>query len=166
MELFFVPKFHASEYFFGSLNCLFAKIKYPLKGSRTCCQGLLNFGFLKYIDLPLNNDLIPSGINLFADQSPPPITLPALALDTPHFLLSLKKLSLYALIIISEEDFDEVVKESPWVVDAIFLMIENFNNNEEVDFGHDQNFKMNNLYSGIQDLMSKFEQFEKEQKDF
>lgn len=45
-------------------------------------------------------------------------------------------------------------------------MIENFNNNEEIDFGHDQNFKMNHLYDGIQDLMSKFEQFEKEQKDF
>ena len=67
---------------------------------------------------------------------------------------------------LSEEDFDEVIEESPWVVDAVFLMIENFNNNEEIDFGHDQNFKMNHLYDGIQDLMSKFEQFEKEQKDF
>ena len=54
-----------------------------------------------------------SGINLFADQSPPPITLPALALDIPQFLLSLKKLSLYALIIISEEDFDALYGSIP-----------------------------------------------------
>ena len=49
---------------------------------------------------------MPSGINLLADQSPPPITFPALALEMPHFLLSLKKLSRYALIINSDEDLD------------------------------------------------------------
>ena len=37
-------------------------------------------------------ELIESGINLFSDQSPPPITFPALALARPHFFL-LKKLS-------------------------------------------------------------------------
>ena len=47
-----------------------------------------------------------SGISLFADQSPPPITFPALALEIPQFFFPLKKLSLYALIINSADAFD------------------------------------------------------------
>ena len=47
-----------------------------------------------------------SGINLFGDQSPPPITLPALALAIPHLDLLLKKLLKYELIIISAQAFD------------------------------------------------------------
>ena len=48
-------------------------------GSKTCCQGLVNVGFLiskVFLNFIL---LIMSGINLFSAQSPPPITFPALA---------------------------------------------------------------------------------------
>ena len=47
-----------------------------------------------------------SGINLFGDQSPPPITFPALPEDKPGNLFFVKKLSLYALTINSVDDFD------------------------------------------------------------
>ena len=53
--------------------------------SKTCCQGLVEFGnridnfFLFLIDF------IQSGISLFSDQSPPPITFPALATDIFKF---------------------------------------------------------------------------------
>ena len=55
------------------------KIKYPLRASNTCCQGLVECGLLILTDLFLDQALTQSGINLFEDQSPPPITLPALA---------------------------------------------------------------------------------------
>ena len=80
-EFGFVPKFQAAEYFFGFRYCLNAKIIYPLKGSRTCCHGLLKLGFLIIIFFFVNKDLITSGISLFFDQSPPPITFPALTLE-------------------------------------------------------------------------------------
>ena len=79
----FVPKFHAPEKFKGLEYCFFAKIKYPFKGSKTCCHGLLKFGFLSTIVFLELIDLIQSGINLLSDQSPPPITLPALPVDIP-----------------------------------------------------------------------------------
>ena len=66
----------------------------------------------------------------------------------------------------SEEDFDQVVKESPWVVDAVFQMVEMFNSTEEVDFGQEEHFKMNDLYRGVQDLMQKYQDYEREQKEF
>ena len=78
-----VPKFHAPTYFFGFSNCFFAKNKYPFNGSKTNCQGLLKLGFLISIFLFFIKDLITSGIRRFVDQSPPPITLPALAEETP-----------------------------------------------------------------------------------
>ena len=37
-------------------------------------------------------EFIASGINLFSDQSPPPITLPARPLASPHFLIFKKTL--------------------------------------------------------------------------
>ena len=51
----------------------------PFNGSITCCHGLLAFGFLIEMVFLLDNDLITSGIIRSLDQSPPPITLPALA---------------------------------------------------------------------------------------
>ena len=86
MTVFFSePKFHAPEYFVGFLKSFSARTKYPFIGSKTCCQGLLNPGFLILINLFLSSELIVSGISLLGDQSPPPITLPALADATPIF---------------------------------------------------------------------------------
>ena len=92
-ELRLVPKFQAPENFFGFLNWSLAKNKYPFNGSNTCCHGLLKFGFLKIIVFFFRIDLIQSGISLLFDQSPPPITFPALPVEIPTFLY-LKKLSL------------------------------------------------------------------------
>ena len=44
----------------------------------------IKFGFLRTIVLLFIIDLIASGISLFFDQSPPPITFPALAVAIPH----------------------------------------------------------------------------------
>ena len=48
-------------------------------GSSTCCQGLVEFGFLIDNLLFLLHESIASGTILSLPQSPPPITLPALA---------------------------------------------------------------------------------------
>ena len=42
----FVPKFQAPENLFLFIVNLHPSHKYPYKGSKTCCHGLLNFGFL------------------------------------------------------------------------------------------------------------------------
>ena len=60
-----------------------ANFKYPLSGSKTCCQGLVAFGFLIKTVLLSFKALIVSGIILSFAQSPPPITLPALAEAIP-----------------------------------------------------------------------------------
>ena len=70
-----------------------AKVKYPLTASNTCCHGRVDFGFLMITFLFLDQDLKQSGINLFSDQSPPPITFPALA-TAIFFLLSCLKYEL------------------------------------------------------------------------
>ena len=46
----------------------------------------MKFGFLIFIIFLLINESIVSGINLFGEESPPPITLPALAEAKPIFL--------------------------------------------------------------------------------
>ena len=58
---------------------------YPLSGSRTCCQGLVDLGFLMISCLLPSIDLIISGIRRLFDQSPPPITFPALQIPTLIF---------------------------------------------------------------------------------
>ena len=63
---------------------------YPYKASRTCCQGLVASGFLIITFLFLDHDLTQSGMRRFSDQSPPPITLPALATANLIFFLSTK----------------------------------------------------------------------------
>ena len=68
-----------------------AKLRYPDRGSNTCCQGLVDSGFLNITFSPFAQDLIQSGIILFGAQSPPPITFPALAIPIFIFLLLLKK---------------------------------------------------------------------------
>ena len=90
IELGLVPKFHVEEYLLGCSNCFLARIKYPFKGSRTCCQGLLKFGLRITIVFFLIIDLMQSGIKRFSDQSPPPITLPALAVETAQNFLFFK----------------------------------------------------------------------------
>ena len=48
-------------------------------------------GFLKNTFFPLDQDLMQSGINLSNDQSPPPITFPALAIPKVIFEFFLPK---------------------------------------------------------------------------
>ena len=64
---------------------------------------------------------------------------------------------------LSEEEFDEVAKESPWVVDSIFDVIESFSGDEEIDLGQGEPFKMESLHQGIHDMMNKFKEYEKNQ---
>ena len=69
--------------------------RYPERASNTCCQGLVEFGFLISGILFLSHIFIQSGIRRFFDQSPPPITLPALAVQilSDLFFLSILKFS-------------------------------------------------------------------------
>ena len=60
------------------VNCL-AKDKYPLRGSRTCWNGLVDSGEFIFTGLFFIHAFMQSGTILFWAQSPPPITLPALA---------------------------------------------------------------------------------------
>ena len=59
-------------------------IDYPLMG-KTCCHGLVDSGFLKITGLFFDQALTQSGTILFSDQSPPPITFPALAIAIFNF---------------------------------------------------------------------------------
>ena len=62
--------------------------KLPLKH---LCQGLVEFGLRIITVLFFAYDLIQSGINLSFDQSPPPITFPALATHIKILLFFLKR---------------------------------------------------------------------------
>ena len=62
-----------------------ANIKYPPTASKTCCQGRVDFGFLITTFFFLDQDFTQSGISLSSDQSPPPITFPALAIPIKIF---------------------------------------------------------------------------------
>ena len=80
MEVISGPKLKDDAIFlFSVLYNFSARIIYPARGSITCCQGLVDSGFLISILLFLTNALDISGTILLADQSPPPITLPARA---------------------------------------------------------------------------------------
>ena len=63
-----------------------ARSKYPAADSSTCCQGLVDLGFLIITFLFFDHDFTQSGINRFSDQSPPPITFPALAIPINTFV--------------------------------------------------------------------------------
>ena len=65
-----------------------ANVKYPKITSKTCCHGLVDLGFLIFTVLFFDHDLIQSGINLSGDQSPPPITFPALPTQIKILLFS------------------------------------------------------------------------------
>jgi len=56
--------------------------KYPLNGSKTCCQGRVDSGCLITTGLFLIHALTASGIIRSSAQSPPPITFPARVLAT------------------------------------------------------------------------------------
>ena len=66
---------------------LTANIIYPRITSSTCCHGLVDSGFLILTFSFFDQDLIQSVIILFGDQSPPPITFPALAVQIKTLLL-------------------------------------------------------------------------------
>lgn len=65
---------------------------------------------------------------------------------------------------LSEEDFDQVVEESPWIVDVVFSFFDNLDKQEPVNFGEDKKFEMKSIKEGVSELMEKFKQHEKEQK--
>ena len=65
---------------------LIANNKYPFKASRTCCHGLVEFGFLTKTFLFFDQDFTESGISRSSDQSPPPTTFPALAIPINTFV--------------------------------------------------------------------------------
>ena len=78
-----------------------AKRIYPYKGSSTCCHGLFEDGFLIGIGILDLRHLIVSGIIRSLDQSPHPITFPALALAINLLVDEPQKLSRHELIAIS-----------------------------------------------------------------
>ena len=80
-EFIYGPKLYEVEYLELFEKILSANLKYPDNGSITCCQGLVEDGFLIIIFLPSYSALTISGTILFFAQSPPPITFPALALE-------------------------------------------------------------------------------------
>ena len=63
---------------------------YPLKGSKTCCQGLVDLGLRIFKNVFLDIDLITSGTILFTEKSPPPMTFPARAVANEIFFFSEK----------------------------------------------------------------------------
>ena len=69
-----------------------ARVMYPFRTSKTCCQGLVDLGFLNSTVLPTDHCLMQSGITLLLAQSPPPITFPARAI--PIFIFFLLKIKL------------------------------------------------------------------------
>ena len=82
--LAFGPKLKASPCKLLFFDSLYDNNKYPLRGSKTCCHGLVAFGFLNLIVLFSCQAFIKSGTILSFAQSPPPITFPAL---TEHILI-------------------------------------------------------------------------------
>ena len=80
---------------------------YPKTTSITCCQGLVELGFLINNFLFLEHDFTQSGISLLSDQSPPPITFPAQAtLIKTLFFFFIKKDFMYELIRISADPLE------------------------------------------------------------
>ena len=89
-----IRKFYTNtfdKFIFMSSFSLMANSKYPERGSRTCCHGLVAFGFLIFTISPLLQERIQSGIILSLAQSPPPITFPALATPILIFFFLTKK---------------------------------------------------------------------------
>ena len=66
------------ESFELKVNCS-AKDKYPLRGSKTCWKGLVDSGDFIITDIFWDQAFTQSGTILSFAQSPPPMTLPALA---------------------------------------------------------------------------------------
>ena len=88
------------------------RVKYPERGSNTCCQGRIACGLLIIISSFLLMAFIQSGTSLSVDQSPPPITLPARAVARRK-PSSFKKEFLYDAERISEQPFDEEYMSYP-----------------------------------------------------
>jgi len=65
-------------------------IEFDANQTRSYAQGLVDLGFLIIAFLFFAQALMQSGINLSLDQSPPPITLPALATPKKTFFLFFK----------------------------------------------------------------------------
>ena len=85
------PKFQGPTYFFPFLEkSLSAKIKYPINGSITCCQGLFASGLRKINVLFCENDSKESFTILSFVQSPPPKQFPALTVAMLHLVFEKK----------------------------------------------------------------------------
>ena len=102
--LVFGPKLKISPFNFVSWYPDAANLRYPDKTSKTCCHGRVELRFLIITFLFFDHALTQSGISLPSDQSAPPITFPALAIEiTELAFLKLKELK-YDCIAISAED--------------------------------------------------------------
>ena len=108
MFLFDGPKLKASPFNFLFFDNFIDKIKYPDNASKTCCHGLVELGFLNWTFLFFDHDFTQSDINLSDDQSPPPITFPALATAKEIFFFELKKEFIYVWIINSAAALEEL----------------------------------------------------------
>ena len=77
-------KLNASPLLSSLFNRLCPNVRYPDKGSKTCCHGLVAFGHLILTVSFFDHALTVSTIILSFAQSPPPITFPAL--PTPNLM--------------------------------------------------------------------------------
>ena len=84
-DLWSGPKFQGPEYF-ALFHIFLARVRIPDIGSRTCCHGLTESGFLILTVSPLTIPLTRSGMILCGAQSPPPITFPDLTDEIPTSL--------------------------------------------------------------------------------
>ena len=91
VTVFLVPKFQEPEYFldFDILFDLILDIHTVVLKHVAKAYWILDFSQILFF---LFKEFTTSGMSLLSDQSPPPITFPALALAKPHVVLE-KKLS-------------------------------------------------------------------------
>ena len=71
---------------------VFISRRYPDNGSKTCCHGLTEFGFLIFKMELFSTALWRSGMMRSFEKSPPPITLPDLATQDETWLFKKKEL--------------------------------------------------------------------------
>src|SRR5659263_342430 len=76
------PKFQAPENFTPFSHICEPSHRYELRGSRTCCHGLVACGLRTFIGSLFLIDLMQSGTILSFAQSPPPTTFPARTEET------------------------------------------------------------------------------------
>ena len=105
------PKLYAQRYL-SSWKIFSPIIRYPESGSRTCCHGRTESGFLNVTASHFSNARIISGIRRSTDQSPPPITFPART-DTIFFSHFEKKERTYEVMASSSIAFEVLYGSCP-----------------------------------------------------